>query len=106
MLEYSCKLHFLVTVLFYRKIINEKEEETEEWKPHEQRRHNGKSWTAEPLLRGHPDERPVPLERPLSTVSLNIYKCIDFYPRREATPFEKSFFWCRRVVLQEGGSTV
>ena len=28
--------------------------------------------TVEPLLRGHPDERPTPLERPLDTVNLNI----------------------------------
>ena len=26
----------------------------------------------EPLLRGHPDERPTPLERPLDNVNLNI----------------------------------
>ena len=26
----------------------------------------------EPLLRGHPDERPTPLERPLNTVNLNL----------------------------------
>ena len=26
----------------------------------------------EPLLRGHPDERPTPLERPLKNVNLNI----------------------------------
>ena len=28
--------------------------------------------TAEPLLRGHPDERPLPLERPLHNENLNI----------------------------------
>ena len=28
--------------------------------------------TMEPLLRGHPDERPTPLERPLDNVNLNI----------------------------------
>ena len=30
------------------------------------------SYTVEPLLRGHPDERPPPLERPLDNVNLNI----------------------------------
>ena len=34
--------------------------------------------TVEPLMRGHPDERPTPLERPLNSVNLN--KCIDIYP--------------------------
>ena len=34
--------------------------------------------TVESLLRGHSDERPPILERPLDNVSLN--KCIDFYP--------------------------
>ena len=28
--------------------------------------------TVEPLYRGHPDERPTPLERPLYTANLNI----------------------------------
>ena len=28
--------------------------------------------TGEPLLRGHPDERPIPLEMLLDTVNLNI----------------------------------
>ena len=28
--------------------------------------------TVEPLLRGHPDQRPPPLERPLDNVYLNI----------------------------------
>ena len=28
--------------------------------------------TVEPLLRGHPDERPPSLERPLNNVNLNI----------------------------------
>ena len=35
--------------------------------------------TVEPLLRGHPDERPTPLERPLDTRKSK-HKCIDFYP--------------------------
>ena len=29
-------------------------------------------FTVEPLLRGHPDERPPPLERPLDNVNLNV----------------------------------
>ena len=29
------------------------------------------SGTVKPLLRGHPDERPTPLERPLDNVNLN-----------------------------------
>ena len=31
-----------------------------------------KSNTMEPLLRGQPDERPLPLERPLDNINLNI----------------------------------
>ena len=30
----------------------------------------------QPLLRGHPDERPPPLKRPLDNVNLNIYVLI------------------------------
>ena len=30
------------------------------------------SFTVEPLLRGHPDEKPTPLQRPLSNIYLNI----------------------------------
>ena len=30
-----------------------------------------RSVAVEPLLRGHPDERPTPLEKPLDTVNLN-----------------------------------
>ena len=33
---------------------------------------NLKIYYSETLLRGHPDERPTPLERPLGTVNLNI----------------------------------
>ena len=50
--------------------------------------------TVEPLLRGHPDKRPTPLERPLENVNLNII-CIDFYPRGEATPLKRPFFLCK-----------
>ena len=38
--------------------------------------------TVEPLLRGHPDERPAPLKRPLDNVNLNINVLI-------STPDEK-----------------
>ena len=36
--------------------------------------------TTEPLLRGHPEERPTPKERPLDDVDLIKHKCFDFYP--------------------------
>ena len=39
--------------------------------------------TVKPLLRGHPDERPPPLERPLDNVNLNINVLI-------STPGERS----------------
>ena len=60
--------------------------------------------TVKPLLRGHPDERPSPLERPLDNVNLNILdsKCIDFYPWQEATPLERPLFWCKRGGLTRG----
>ena len=41
--------------------------------------------TEEPLLRGHTDKRPPPLERPLDKVNLNINVLI-------STPDEKSLF--------------
>ena len=57
--------------------------------------------TAEPLLRGHPDERPPPLERPLDNVNLNINVLI-------STPDERSpllkghFSHAKAVASQEG----
>ena len=46
--------------------------------------------TVEPLLRGHPDERPPPLERPLDYVNLNINVLI-FTPD-EGPPLLKGHF--------------
>ena len=43
---------------------------------------NNKDTTVEPLLRGHPDNRPPPLERPLDKVNLNINVLI-------STPYER-----------------
>ena len=60
--------------------------------------------TVEPLLRGHPDERPAPLERPLDNVNININVLI-------STPDEKPplkgllkghFSDAKGVVSQEG----
>ena len=47
--------------------------------------------TVEPLLRGHHDESPTPVERPIDTKAK--HKCIDFYPCLEATPLERPLFW-------------
>ena len=47
-------------------------------------------YTVEPLLRGHPDERPPPLERPLDNVNLNINVLI-FTPD-ERPPLLKGHF--------------
>ena len=46
--------------------------------------------TVAPLLRGHPDERPAPLERPLDNVNLNINVLI-FKPD-EKPPLLKGHF--------------
>ena len=51
----------------------------------------------EPLLRGHPDERPPPLERPLDNVNLNINVLI-FTPD-ERPPLLKG---AKGVASQEG----
>ena len=57
--------------------------------------------TVEPLLRGHPDERPPPLERPLDNVNLNINVLI-FTPD-ERPPFLKGHFsGAKGVAPQEG----
>ena len=47
-------------------------------------------YTVEPLLRGHPDERPTPLERPLDNVNLN-RKVLIFTPD-ERPPLSKGHF--------------
>ena len=46
--------------------------------------------TVKPLLRGHPDERPPPLKRPLVNVNLNINVLI-FTPD-ERPPLSKGHF--------------
>ena len=54
-------------------------------------------YTVEPLLRGHPDERPPPLERPLDNVNLNMNVLI-------STPDERPphFSDAKGVASQEG----
>ena len=55
----------------------------------------------EPLLRGHPDERPPPLERPIDNANLNINVLI-------STPYERPhllkghFSDAEGVASQEG----
>ena len=48
--------------------------------------------TMEPLLRGHPDERPPPLERQLDNVNLNINVLISTLDGRPT--FVKGHFSC------------
>ena len=60
-----------------------------------------KTNTVEPLLRGHPDERPAPLERPLDNVNLNINVLI--YTADERPPLLKGHFSdAKGVTSQEG----
>ena len=55
----------------------------------------------EPLLRGHPDERPPPLERPLANVNLNINELISTPDERP--PLLKGHFSdAKGVASQEG----
>ena len=57
--------------------------------------------TVEPLLRGHPDERPPPLERPLDDVNLNIIVLITTPDERP--PLLKGHFSdAKGVASQEG----
>ena len=57
--------------------------------------------TVEPLLRGHPDDRPTPLERPLDNVNLNINILI--YTPDEGTPLLKGYFsYAKGAASQEG----
>ena len=54
-----------------------------------------------PLLRGHPNERPTPLERSLDNVNLNIYVLI--YTPDEMPPLLKGHFsGAKGVASQEG----
>ena len=57
--------------------------------------------TVEPLLRGHHDERPPPLVRPLANVNLNINVLISTPDERP--PLLKGHFSdAKGVALQEG----
>ena len=57
--------------------------------------------TVAPLLRGHPDERPAPLERPLNNVNLNINVLI--LKLDEKPPLLKGHFSdAKGVASQEG----
>ena len=57
--------------------------------------------TVEPLLRGHPDERPPPLERPLDDVNLNVNVLISTPDKRP--PLLKGHFSdAKGVASQEG----
>ena len=58
-------------------------------------------YTVEPLLRGHPDERPPPLERPLDDVNLNINVLIST-PDKRPPLFKGHFSDAKRVASQEG----
>ena len=57
--------------------------------------------TLEPLLRGHPDERPSPLERPLDTVNLNINVLISTPDERP--PLLKGHFSSSKGVASQEG---
>ena len=62
---------------------------------------HGDKYTVEPLLRGHPDERPTPLERPLDNVNLNINVLISTPDERP--PLLKGHFpGAKGVASQEG----
>ena len=57
--------------------------------------------TVEPLLRGHPDERPPPLERPLDNVNLNINVLISTHDERP--PLLKGHFSGAKGVASQKG---
>ena len=60
-----------------------------------------KQSTVEPLLRGHPDERPAPLERTLDNVNLNINVLISTPDERP--PLLKGHFSDAKVVASQEG---
>ena len=69
-------------------------------------KHNNKNgiiylYTVEPLLRGHPDESPAPLERPLDNVNLNINLLISTPDERP--PLLKGHFSDAKVVASQEG---
>ena len=55
--------------------------------------------TVEPLLRGHPDARPPPLQRPLDNVNLNINVLI-FTPDKRS-PLLKGHFSDAKMVASQ-----
>ena len=57
--------------------------------------------TVEPLLRGHPDERPAPLERPLDNVNININVLIST-PDEKPPLLKGHFSDAKGVASQEG----
>ena len=57
--------------------------------------------TVEPLLRGHPDERPLPLERPLNKENLNINVLIST-PDERPPLLKGDFSYAKGVASQEG----
>ena len=48
--------------------------------------------TVEPLLRGHPDKRPTPLERPHHNTNLNLYVLM-------STPYMEELVWRSGSVM-------
>ena len=60
--------------------------------------------TVEPLLRGHPDERPTTLERPLDNVNLNKNVLISTVMR--SNPFLKATFLVQMGWPHKTGSNV
>ena len=60
-----------------------------------------KHYTVEPLLRGHPEERPPPLERPLDNVNLNINVLIST-PDERPPLLKGHFSGVKGVASQEG----
>ena len=61
----------------------------------------GLFYTVEPLLRGHPDERPHPLERPIDNVNLNINVLIST-PGERPSLLKGHFSDAKGVASQEG----
>ena len=57
--------------------------------------------TVEPLLRGHPDERPNPMERPLDNVNLN-RKVLISTPDERPPLLKGHFSGAKGVASQEG----
>ena len=58
----------------------------------------------EPLMRGYPDKRPTPLERPLDTVTLNLYVLIS--TPDEKPPLSKVHFSGAKGVASQEGFTI